>query len=715
MEHHIPPTHGMPYPSHRSIHPHMPADASVVGISSSMPLPPQLVPGSNGAFDLSSYGSSSRIHPALGHPSHLSPPQSTVDNLVSPTSGSIPTSSFGPSVEASMSKAQRKELISTFFNRVHPYSALFDEMSFLRDLATGECPLQLWPMFALAARFLPDYSFAAAELYASQARKLLQPEGSQGSSLLDIAYAEYLEAPDARNISHLLAVAQTVLLLSAYEFGASRHQAALQNSSACVRILIGAGLHRSLALASGGQPHELVRSRLVSIAFTHDVVVAAVADQTATVRRLDFETAALAGPTVASSEHAFGRQSPEQRHSSLHERSTSERLTSHLENLARAAGIFAHAFDLRRHRQSGIATHSSVANTMSDEINRQLCEWSDRLEPNQTFNGDNVQRHGSALWAVANSNGAHDWTAEHSIALAWSTMHILCECSSVLSKNSSLAEVDGLRSARSNVVLLLENMHSVGQNSLISVLPILYAQQIGEDIQVDAHQGRKVEMWVSASQALWTLSPVQRRKAVAVLRPPVGSSYRSTAASRAGPANPAASSARNPLSRSLPALSPGSVPISEGVAAFHPGASPPSNSQPPFLGQSSGKRSYSSASATSSTSPHLHSLTQLASPPFSTTSNGKHSVPHLPALNTSGSMSSSSSSTSSSRIPSNADPAHSGTSSAASPLSSATSSEARSPPPPPPVLPVSSAGLKSAAIFKTNVLPPLISFSKHRT
>ncbi|KAK0539876.1 hypothetical protein OC842_000760 [Tilletia horrida] len=758
---------------------------------------------SNGSSSGSSSHHHHHNHSQQHHQGTMSPPHSTVDTILSPTS--LPTPSAGLAL-FSPSKSERKELISTFFNRVHPYSALFDEMSFLRDLATGESPMQLSPMYAIAARFLPAQAgfLPNAERYAQQTRRIFHnDEGSVDSAAsLDQAYLDFLDRPDQAAASHLLAVAQTVLLLSAYELGSGRHQAALQHSAACIRLLVGSGLHRPSTLVSASAQVELTRSRLVSVAFTHDVVLAALADQTPTVRRFDFELAGLTGNGLTHTEHArrhtvssqeqpshlhhhhlhhhHNSSASHRRHSDL-ERSSTERLTSQLENLARAAAIFAYAFEYRR-QQAHSASSSSGIN-LSDEINRQLCEWSDRLELGQTFNGDNVQRHGSALWSVQDS-ASKEWTADHSVSLGWAMMHTLCECSSVLAKSglvaavgpasspAAAAELAGLNSARSNLVLLLDNMHGAGRSSLLSILPMLYAQHLGATTAtVTSSNSSSVDAWLSHSLSLWSLSPLQSRKAVLVLQPStangpatatasslapavivVGSSYRSSSSNSSYPSTttstpttlPPVSSARSPMmGRTLPAIStpgavsePGAGMLSTNSSRISPSPSTASTSaaaaaaaagsRPTLLGT---KRTFSATSATSSTSPHLHALAQLSTPPMSLSSpphqHQQHSKAGSPtpaggskedgkgtsaaAAAAEGSASSASSSSSSSSAGS--------MSSSASSVSGGSSLGARSPPPAPPVLPVSSgagAAGGASAIFKTNTLPPLISFHKHR-
>ncbi|CAD6906123.1 hypothetical protein CF336_g2221 [Tilletia laevis] len=696
QQHHMAPTAYFPPPlTHNFTRDYRPSQAPPMPsplANGSLPLPPSQVPMSSGFH----------FHPP--GPAHIGT-ATALNNLPSPTHLASPHSP---------SKSERKELISAFFNRVHPYSALHDEMTFLRELATGDSPIQLWPMYALAARFLPSApnmpAQLAGEVYAVQTRQLVQAEDGAGSSLtLDRAYLEYLDRPDPATAAHLLAITQTVLLLSAYELGAGRHQAAMQHSSACIRLLIGAGLHRSSSSLSGmlGPQNELVRSRLVSVAFTHDVILAAMADQSATVRRFDFELAAFTGAFEPESSYrrSNGTEvSPRHRRPSDLDRSSTERLTVQLDSLARAAGIFAHALELRKQQGAYASEPALVASaariSLPDEINRQLCEWSDRLEPAQTFNGDNVQRHSSALWLSSLNDGStssKEWTADHSVSLCWAMMHTLSECSSVLAKS---ADMVGLRSARSNLVLLLENMHSVGRNSVLSLLPLLYAQQVGHSLDHQhqlGHQHRSpVDSWLASSlSSLWVMNPLQTRKAVMVLQQPtvavpVGSSYRV-------PYNNSA--ARSPLSRSLP-------PVMMSSSSVVTNNSNNDGTARPVLAGT--KRTYSAASATSSTSPHLHSL---GSPPMSSSRSSPGTTPAMGAtvvaaagtgsiLDRSASSSSTSSSAASSTVSSAA---------------SCTSSEGRSPPPPPPVLLVSSAGSGAGAIFKTNTLPPLISFHhKHR-
>ncbi|KAE8223070.1 hypothetical protein CF319_g3837 [Tilletia indica] len=698
-------------PVHHHQHHQHPSTMPSPVASGSIPLPPSHVPMSSGFH----------FHPP--GPSHIntaptmSPPHSTVDTLLSPNG--LTPSQFAAAA-ALPSKAERKELISTFFNRVHPYSALFDEMSFLRELAMGESPVQLWPMYALAARFLPPSSASspatlAGEKYAAQTRLLFHTEdGIDTAGTLDRAYMDFLDRPDSTTANHLFAITQTALLLSAYELGTGKHHAAMQHSSACIRLLVGSGLHRSNAtLPSGMQPlDELTRSRLVSVAFTHDVILAALADQAATVRRFDFELAGLTGP----GDGGYYKMLFSRRKQMEMERTSTERLTLQLESLARAAGIFGHTLELRK-QQNVYATEptlgggaSTTTTNLSEEINRLLCEWSNRLEEPQTFCAENVQRHGAALWSVQEGSGGlspKEWTAEHGASLSWALMHTLCECSSLLAKSATRSESDlaGLQSARSNLVLLLENMHLAGRNSLLSLLPMLYAQQVGSTIAVataaDHHRVQQVDSWINASlSSLWVMKGSQVRKAVGVLAPVtvVGSSYRASYnGGLVGGSSSSTSTARSPLPRTLPSVH-SSANNNNGNNNNNNnndgnGAAALVNSTRPTLAGT--KRTYS---ATSSTSPHLHTLAQLGSPPMSSSTTS----PHNAAANNAAATTTSSSSTTS----------PGSTSSGASTVSSAASSSSggRSPPPPPPVLPVSGVG----AGFKTNTLPPLISFGHHK-
>ncbi|KAL9938408.1 hypothetical protein V8E36_003031 [Tilletia maclaganii] len=765
------------YSSHQTSSPfarqqqQLPALMTSPGVpTSSLPLPPSQVSMSSG------------FHVHHGHPSPssssafkpigtLSPPHSTVEALISPITFTAPSTLA--IVMAAPSNSERKELISTFFNRVHPYSALFDEVTFLRELATGESPMQLWPMYALAARFIsPSNTFHAGERYAQQTRKFFSSDdapASDSTGLLDRAYIQYLDRPDASTLNHLLAVAQTVLLLSAYEFAVGRHQAAMSHSAACIRLLVGAGLHRPSALVVGAGTHsDFVRCRLVSIAFTHDVVLAALSDQSPTVRRFDFELAGLKGSSDSASTEHYRRSSshgdhhlhmhPSSSSSSSHHRrlsdlarTSTERLTAQLDNLARAAGIFAHAFELRRQNSALLASGhgASISVNLSDEINRQLCEWSERLETAQTFNGDNVQRHGNSLWSV--QDGSKEWNADHGVSLGWALMHTLSECSSVLAKSggggvssSSLTESEhhnkaGLASARGNLILLLDNMHHAGRSSLVSLLPMLYAQQLGGSLShammsSTTQQQQQVDAWLGTAFSLWSMSPIQRRKATMILLPAaaVGSGgYRSASASISSLSGGRIGRSLPPFGQSTSAPSTDNVLPPLSSARISPSPSMPANTNRAgttttvtrpmsLVGQ---KRSYSGTSvgSQSSTSPHLHSLAQLNTPPLSTTS------PTAESTNNKAGGATTSPSTTSSVLPSSAttavvdslpSAASSPSSSSCSPTalsmssSAASSSGGRSPPPPPPVLPLSKAG--AAAVFKANTLPPLISFHKHR-
>ncbi|EST09010.1 Zn(2)-C6 fungal-type DNA-binding domain protein [Kalmanozyma brasiliensis GHG001] len=366
---------------------------------------------------------------------------------------------------------RRRDLISIFFSQIHPFSCVMDEISFLRDLSTSEVPSYLlMAMFALAARFEQGISeaererrFAQGEGFARSARRMLQDEDQDGFTLLD--------RPDVD-------LSLTLCFLSAHELGMGRLQRALSYSNDAVRI------NATLKLADGqlpparknaygrdsfsssSWPRRATCERLVLLAWTLDMTIAALAAQSSTVRRSD----------VLAAARNFGTSGDE----------TRDDVTKSFARLAEIATVFGLVID---------------ANEPCSKGEDALQSWAAALVVEHKFDDYNMKSASRLLEEPEASAASHR-------AWFWAQMHLIAECSVFLmeARRSGAPQADRgqQKAALDNIHLILSVLSITGRRNLFAFPALLLCTQYsGRGASPDASR------WWATARQCWNLGEQQ--------------------------------------------------------------------------------------------------------------------------------------------------------------------------------------------------------------
>lgn len=431
-------------------------------------------------------------HPgATLHPTEALTPAYTVATSPLSPSGSdlsgrvrgntISSKSSPPSIGAAGSRAEglltiddvaperRRDLISIFFSQIHPFSCVMDEISFLRDLSTSEVPSYLlMAMFALAARFEQGISevererrFAQGEAFARSARRMLQDEDRDGFTLLD--------HPDVD-------LALTLCFLAAHELGMGRVQRALSYSNDAVRIVAMLRLAEGQlpparkssymrdSFASSSWPRRATCERLVLLAWTLDMTIAALAAQTSSVRRSD----------VLAAAPNFGTSGDEVR----------DDVTKSFARLAEIATVFGLVID---------------ANEPYNKGEEALQSWAAALVIEHKFDDYNMKQASRLLEEPEASAASHR-------AWFWAQMHLIAECSVFLMEarraGGPQADRGQQKAALDNINLILSVLSITGRRNLFAFAALLICTQYSR-ASPDASR-----WWANARQC-WNLSEQQ--------------------------------------------------------------------------------------------------------------------------------------------------------------------------------------------------------------
>ncbi|TKY89128.1 hypothetical protein EX895_001659 [Sporisorium graminicola] len=427
--------------------------------------------------------SSATLHPAEA----LTPAYTVAASPLSPSSSdlsgrvrgnTISSKSSPPSIGAPGPRAEglltiddvaperRRDLISIFFSQIHPFSCVMDEISFLRDLSTSEVPSYLLlSMFALAARFEQGISeaererrFAQGETFARSARRMLQEEDRDGFTLLD--------RPDVD-------LALTLCFLAAHELGMGRVQRALSYSNDAVRIVATLKLAEGQlpparksnymrdSFSSSSWPRRATCERLVLLAWTLDMTIAALAAQASSVRRSD----------VLAATRSFGTSGDEVR----------DDVTKSFARLAEIATVF------------GLVIDPSEPYNKGEEA---LQSWAAALVVEHKFDDYNMKQASRLLEEPEASAASHR-------AWFWAQMHLIAECSVFLmeARRAGGAQADRgqQKAALDNINLILSVLSITGRRNLFAFPALLICTQYSRP-SPDASR-----WWVTARQC-WNLA-----------------------------------------------------------------------------------------------------------------------------------------------------------------------------------------------------------------
>ncbi|GAC99901.1 C6 transcription factor [Pseudozyma hubeiensis SY62] len=364
---------------------------------------------------------------------------------------------------------RRRDLISIFFSQIHPFSCVMDEISFLRDLSTSEVPAYLlMAMFALAARFEQGISeaererrFAQGEAFARSARRMLQEEDQDGFTLLD--------RPDVD-------LALTLCFLAAHEFGMGRLQRALSYSNDAVRIIASLKLVEGQlpparknnygrdSFASSSWPRRATCERLVLLAWTLDMTLAALASQTSSVRRSD----------VLAAGRKFGTSGDEAR----------DDVTKSFARLAEIATVFGLVID---------------ANEPCSKGEEALQSWAGALVVEHKFDDYNMKSASRLLEEPEASAASHR-------AWFWAQMHLLAECSVFLMEarraGGPQADRGQQKAALDNINLILSVLSITGRRNLFAFPALLICTQY-------SRAAPDASRWWATARQCWNMSEQQ--------------------------------------------------------------------------------------------------------------------------------------------------------------------------------------------------------------
>ncbi|CBQ68811.1 conserved hypothetical protein [Sporisorium reilianum SRZ2] len=495
--------------------------------------------------------SGAAAHPgATLHPAEALTPAYTVATSPLSPSGSdlsggrvrantISSKSSPPSLGAAGSRAdglltiddvapeRRRDLISIFFSQIHPFSCVMDEISFLRDLSTSEVPSYLlMAMFALAARFEQGISesererrFAQGESFARSARRMLQEEDRDGFTLLD--------RPDVD-------LALTLCFLAAHELGMGRVQRALSYSNDAVRIVATLKLAEGQlpparkssymrdSFASSSWPRRATCERLVLLAWTLDMTIAALAAQSSSVRRSD----------VLAAARSFGTSGDEVR----------DDVTKSFARLAEIATVF------------GLVTDANEPCNKGEEA---LQSWAAALVVEHKFDDYNMKQASRLLEEPEASAASHR-------AWFWAQMHLIAECSVFLMEarraGGPQADRGQQKAALDNINLILSVLSITGRRNLFAFPALLICTQYSRP-NPDASR------WWNTARQCWNLAEQQIAEAARFfVRPsndaPSPGSGNSLTLPRLSSSSVGSYSSRTGASASLPSLpSIGRLPL----------------------------------------------------------------------------------------------------------------------------------------------------------
>ncbi|SPO28904.1 uncharacterized protein UTRI_05052_B [Ustilago trichophora] len=339
---------------------------------------------------------------------------------------------------------RRRDLISIFFSQIHPFSCVMDEISFLRDLSTSEVPAWLlMAMFALSARYEQGISevererrFSHGEAFARSARRMLQEEDQDGFTLLD--------RPDVD-------LALTLCFLAAHELGMGRLQRALSYSNDAVRIVATLRLaeghlpparknnYSRDSFSSSSWPRRATCERLVLLAWTLDMTIAALAAQSSTVRRSD----------VLAAARNFGTSGDEVR----------DDVTKSFARLAEIATVF------------GVVVDANEPCSKGEEA---LQAWAAALVVEHKFDDYNMKQASRLLEEPEASAASHR-------AWFWAQMHLVAECSVFLMEarraGGPQADRGQQKAALDNIHLILSVLSITGRRNLFAFPALLICTQ----------------------------------------------------------------------------------------------------------------------------------------------------------------------------------------------------------------------------------------------
>lgn len=364
---------------------------------------------------------------------------------------------------------RRRDLISIFFSQIHPFSCVMDEISFLRDLSTSEVPAYLLlAMFALSARYEPGISetermhrFSHGEAFARSARRMLQEEDPHGFTLLD--------RPDVD-------LALTLCLLAAHELGMGRLQRALSFSNDAVRMVATLRLaeghlpparknnYARDSLASSSWSRRATCERLVLLAWTLDMTIAALAAQTSSVRRSDVIVVA----------RNFGTSGDEAR----------DDVTKSFARLAEIATVFGLVVD---------------ANEPCSKGEEALQSWAASLVVEHKFDDYNMKQASRLLEEPEASAASHR-------AWFWAQMHLVAECSVFLMEarrtGGSQTDRGQQKAALDNIHLILSVLGITGRRNLFAFPALLICTQYSQP-------GPDAARWWATACQCWNLADRQ--------------------------------------------------------------------------------------------------------------------------------------------------------------------------------------------------------------
>ncbi|PWN46596.1 hypothetical protein IE53DRAFT_391239, partial [Violaceomyces palustris] len=429
--------------------------------------------------------------------SQPSPPPFQSPKIGLPTPPADPQWSSSATSQANLdlSPERRRELISIFFQQVHPFSSAIDEISFLRDLSTSDVSQHLLlSMYALSARFQQGVHdqerFMAGEPYAKAARSILMGEDEHGNIAID--------RPD-------LDTAQALCFLAAHELGMGRFQRALYYSNACVRAVSSLKLHEGFvpqrqqpSYSRESNASSTIRKntcqKFACLAWCLDILVSTLAGQTPLVRAEDVEL-------------ALSRFS-----------GTGDETAKSFCNLARVFAVFARVLDHSRKVKAAVSTSSSSSSSrlpkvaeLQDEVRRceeSLFEWAESLPLDQRFDETNLESASKVLSDVE-AQPATDR------AWCWSMMHSMAECSMFLLHSQSspnattpsdlslqLSDPSRPQAAYANLLLVLDSFGN-GRRSPFVLLPLLICTEF------PVRPTLNVSRWWNHSRECWNLSEEQ--------------------------------------------------------------------------------------------------------------------------------------------------------------------------------------------------------------
>lgn len=273
---------------------------------------------------------------------------------------------------------------------------------------------------------------------AASARRLLAEEDDHGRSLLD--------HPNAETILGLV-----ILALEESSYG-KLNRATAHSSIAC-RIIQDLNLP-GVTLSDSDLFHPFELCRLVCVAFVADVTLSALAGRPSCISVVDLDIAANKVSQIAGCDS----------------------MSALFATLLRSTAVFARALEHQRrvaHRIEGSQTNTEAAAAQCHEA---LGAWANELPASLSFDDHNLARAGR----VFNRDGTKHSDGGGELAWVWAftLMHCFAEMAvCVLEAAAGPTKVRREAACSNLATLLLDTMDGPCRNSVLSMLPLLFAGQ----------------------------------------------------------------------------------------------------------------------------------------------------------------------------------------------------------------------------------------------